>query len=617
MKGNTALNPIKNKTIRLNDKVGALIDNITDNWLLSIKETNPAILSMFKDSDHNPLRVLLPWSGEFAGKYLTNAIQIYSMTRDKRLFDYIESFIAEMLSYQKEDGYMGPWAKPCRLTGMGPDQSYVFDRDSTPAGTQTWDAWAHYHTMYALILWYNITMDKKVLKALIKIGDLFCSLFFGENGHRLHDIGDQDMNLSPFHSFVLLYDLTGDKKYLDFARGVEKDFEKPPAGDYIRCALNGIEFFQTPKPRWESLHAIQGIAEMYLATGEENYKKAFEQIWWSILKTDVHNTGGFSTYEQAMGTPYGYGPIETCCVIAHMATSVDMLRLSGNSVAADALEIATYNTSLGSFSPTGRWSTYNTPMEGYKRANYHEIGFQCRPGSPDLNCCSVNAPRAFSMITDWGYMTDATGALCIHYYGQGEACLGTDEGDIKVTQNTGYPYDGKVLITISGLKGVQKTIKLRIPFWSENTLVSINGEPAQKAGAASYFEISRLWNEADSIELTMDMSLHFWAGEMDFEGKCSIYRGPILMCFDPYYNFDIDFNSRPSFDAKTLKLAEIDTESTPGALFKFNSSDGKEVTLCDLYTAGVTGNPYTTWHEAGNVKKTEFSQKNLTRSAKV
>lgn len=41
-----------------------------------------------------------------------------------------------------------------------------------------------------------------------------------------------------------------------------------PVGDYYRTGLAGQEFYRTPRPRWESLHAIQGLVELYRITGD-------------------------------------------------------------------------------------------------------------------------------------------------------------------------------------------------------------------------------------------------------------------------------------------------------------------------------------------------------------
>ena len=163
-----------------------------------------------------------------------------------------------------------------------------------------------------------------------KAAALFIEKFFNPatGNKRLVSIGSSEMNLAPIHVFVLLYHLTGKQEDLDFALEIETDIADEQAGNYIEHALNGLEYYQCPKPRWESIHVILGILELYRATGKDYYRQVVEQIFWSILKTDVHNTGAFSTAEQAVGTPFKKGPIETCCVIAYDALGVDIFRLT-------------------------------------------------------------------------------------------------------------------------------------------------------------------------------------------------------------------------------------------------------------------------------------------------
>ncbi len=65
-----------------------LAERVTDNWLLGLRETNPAILDMFKYDDDSEIREKLSWSGEFPGKYLTSCCMIYRITHDKKLLVY-------------------------------------------------------------------------------------------------------------------------------------------------------------------------------------------------------------------------------------------------------------------------------------------------------------------------------------------------------------------------------------------------------------------------------------------------------------------------------------------------------------------------------------------------
>jgi hypothetical protein len=63
---------------------------ITEQWLLVAPKANPAMLEMFRDRDSSPLRDLLPWAGEFAGKYLTGAVQVLRVTGDVRLKTWLK-----------------------------------------------------------------------------------------------------------------------------------------------------------------------------------------------------------------------------------------------------------------------------------------------------------------------------------------------------------------------------------------------------------------------------------------------------------------------------------------------------------------------------------------------
>ena len=448
---------------RFGDVLQDYLDGVSRQWLLVAPRANPAMLEMFLDRDRLPRRNMVPWAGEFAGKYLTSAVQILRLTGDAELRDHVRRFVKHLVALQAEDGYLGPWPTRFRLRGKAPN---VMNKRGT------WDAWGHYHVMLGLLLWYEDTGDRKALGCVRRIGDLICRKFLGHKRTRLVDTGSTDKNLSVIHSLCLLYQVVPETKYLDMALQILDEFEAKQdgehlAGDYLQTALLGKEFYQTPFPRWESLHAILGMLELYRITGNEDCRKAFEHIWWSIAKLDRHNNGGFSSGEKAQGNPYHKGAIETCCTIAWIAMSVEMLRLTGNSVVADELELSTLNSVLGFHSVTGRWVTYNTPMDGVRKASAHDIVFQSREGSPELNCCSVNGPRGIGMVDDWALMADSEG-LILNWYGPSEMRTILPDGkDVTIAQETEYPRKGRVLIRIDPDRASTFRLKLRIPYWSE------------------------------------------------------------------------------------------------------------------------------------------------------
>ena len=590
------------------------LTGVTEQWLKAAPSANPAMLEIFRDRDRQPLRDLVPWAGEFAGKYLTSAVQILRLTQDVTLKTFIRNFVNQLVQLQDTDGYLGPWPQESRLTGEAPNVG--------GKGGNTWDAWGHYHAMLGLMLWHEESGDRKALGSAVKIADLICQRFLGNTHNRLVDTGSTEMNLAVIHTLCLLYRKTKTERYLDMALEIVDQFaaegpDGPLAGDYLRSSLTGKEFYETPKPRWESLHPIMGMAELYWITGEDRYRTAFEQIWWSIVKLDRHNNGGFSSGEKAQGNPYHQGAIETCCTIAWIAASVEMLRLTANSIIADEIELSTLNSVTGLHSHTGRWVTYNTPMDGVRRASAHDIVFQAREGSPELNCCSVNGPRGLGMVSDWALMR-CRGGLVLNWYGPSTMKVRLSSGiTVELTQKTEYPRTGKITLNVSPSRSAQLALKLRIPYWSAKTSVKLNGERVKSVSPATYLVLDREWKVGDQVELELDMSPHYWVGEKEYEGKASIYRGPILMTYDRQLN-TMDPDEIPVLNATAMKGRLISNkDSLPTVVrMEYTAPDGRKLQLCDFGSAGEGGSPYHSWLRVEQIKKTHFALDNPLRSGR-
>ncbi|MFH1740125.1 MAG: beta-L-arabinofuranosidase domain-containing protein, partial [bacterium] len=417
--------------------MGERISANLENWLLTAPNANPGMIEMFRMRDRKPVPSLVDWAGEFVGKYLISAIQARRMTDDPRLDSLLNRVIAEFISTQADDGYLGPFPKEERLL-------------------RHWDLWGHYHCMLALLMWYDETGDTAAQDCAVRAADLICKTYL-DTDRRIRDMGAHEMNMAVIHVLGRLYRMTGNERYLGMMRKIEKEWEE--AGDYFRMGLQGVDFYRTPRPRWESLHDIQGLVELYRITGHEDYRTAFQNIWRSIARFDRHNTGGFSTFERAIGNPYTPGAIETCCTIAWVALTVDMLQLTGDCIVADELEWSTWNSVLGSQHPSGRWCTYDTPMDGQRLASAHSIVFQSRAGTPELNCCSVNAPRGLGMLSEWAFLTDDEG-LVVNYYGPLVADLTLrDNFKVHIAEETNYPANGHIAINISPQKPAEFAVK--------------------------------------------------------------------------------------------------------------------------------------------------------------
>lgn len=565
----------------LNGVMGQRMQANTEQWLLTAPYANPGMLEMYarRNDKH---QIIMKWYGEFTGKYLTSAALAYSMTRDERLRDVIEYVVSELAKVQDEDGYLGVWPDDSKLTGIAPG-----------GHGKTWDAWSHYHNMLGLYYCYHLLGNEQAKDVLLKAADCLYNHFYVNKN--LIDEDKDGTDAAIGHIFALLYQMTKDDRHLQMVCHTLATFETEQGGDYYRAGLANTPFYQMKRRRWECLHAIETIREYARISGGESYEKSFANIWKSIQQFDRHNTGGFSSGEAACGNPYDTRAIETCCTIAWMALSVDMLEMTRDSRIADELELSTWNGFLGAQHPSGRFFTYNTPMLGDKKASADDIVFQAIAGSSELNCCSVNAPRGFGMISQWGMYVDDK-VLTVNYYGASETTLRTPSGkSVVVSQTGGYPFDGGIALKIKS-KDVE-TLRLRIPAWSKSTKVMRNGKDIGAVKCGEYLELSNV-KGTEEICINFDMTPHFWHGERNLAGHVSVYAGPILLTLDQRFDA-AGYKSNTPMDVASIKLERVASSNTlfpqPYLLVKATDKSGNVLTLCDFASAGQTGTLYTTW----------------------
>ena len=193
-------------------------------------------------------------------------------------------------------------------------------------------------------------------------------------------------------------------------------------------------------------------------------------------------------------------------------------------------------------------------------------------------------------------MADDRGAA-LSYYGPCRLDFSLNDGSrVVIEQETNYPADGEIAIELSLAAPKTFDLRLRIPAWSADTTVTVNGTVADGVEPGTYLSLDREWRDGDTIQLSLDMTPRYWAGELGRAGRAAIYAGPVLLTFDQKYN-SMDTHEIPAIDVSALDLAPAAVEARfkPIVAKSLSASDGAELILVDFASAGAHGTHYAAW----------------------
>ncbi len=483
--------------------------------------------------------------GKFQSKYPFDDSDVFKIIEgagyslqtfpDPALETYLDTLIYYIGLAQEDDGYIYTYR-----TIMG-DDSHPW------IGTKRWEK-THIlsHELYnighmyeAAVAHYQATGKRTFLDIAIKSADLVARDFgWGkiENypGHQEIEIG-----------LVKLYRVTGNRKYLDLAK-----FFLDVRGD-------GEEYCQAHKKVTEQTvavgHAVRaaymytGMADVATLTNDQGYVNAIDKIWQDIVYKKLYLTGGIGATggNEGFGEPYNLPNMaaycETCASVANVLWNYRMFLLHGNAKYYDILERTLYNGLLSGVSLTGDRFFYPNPLESSGQHQRQEW-FGCA-------CCPSNLCRFIPSVPGYVY-TKTRDRLYVNLYMDNTAQIEMDGQTVKVTQQTGYPWDGKVELTITPDQPLKFKFCLRVPGWAQNEAVpgdlyyylnnneneivlKINGKEKKYSPEEGYLIISRKWEKGDIVELYMPMPVRKVKAHKNVEAdrdKVAIQKGPIVFC---------------------------------------------------------------------------------------
>lgn len=504
-------------------------------------------------------------------KTLEAIISVYALTKDKRLYNELEQIIKVIAKAQRSDGYI--------------HTRTIIKHRNNPGSVKEFEDRMHFetynmgHLMTAACLHYRVTGQTNFLNIARKATDFLVA--YHENA-----TAEQARNaICPSHymGVVEMYRTTGNKKYLDLAQKMI---------DIRGLIDNGTDHNQDRIPfrqqREAVGHAVRanylyaGVADLYMETGEDSLMMALDIIWNDVVEKKLYITGAcgalydgvspFGTFDhsnmqlvhQAYGVAYQLPNIaaynETCANIGNVLWNYRMLLATGDTRYGDILELTLYNSVLSGTDLSGTKFCYTNPL----RVD-HTLPFELRWKKEReeyiaySNCCPPNVVRTVAETHNYAYALTKTG-IVVNLYGSNILKTKLTDGSMLVLrQETNYPWDGSIKLTIDSASKKPFDIGLRIPGWTnQEATITINGKPEDiDVIKGHYTTINRKWIKGDVIELILPMEAKLMVANRLVEAtrnQVAVKRGPIVYCLE-----SVDMEDQSIFDV----ILPVDVKFNP------------------------------------------------------
>ena len=500
-----------------------------------------------------PVKGVMPFDDSDVYKVIEGAAYSMTVTPDPKLDAYVDSIIDIIQTGQEADGYL--------TTYKTIDSTFSPATWCPAAGKWKNEICSHElynvgHLYEAAVAHYRATGKTNLLDIATKNADLLLKVFGeGKNpgvpGHQIVETG-----------LIKLYQVTHKEDYLKLARHF-----LDARGDSTRRVLYGA-YNQDHKPVTQQDEAVgHAVRATYMYAGmtdiaaldkDEAYTRAVDQIWDNIVNKKLYLIGGIGSRHEgeAFGLNYELPNLtaynETCAAIANVYWNYRMFLLHGDSKYIDVLERSLYNGVISGVGLDGKTFFYPNPMECDMHFKFNNGGQLTRAPWFDCSCCPTNLCRFMPSIPGYIYASNKD-KLYVNLFVSSASTIQMDKSRaVAISQETQYPWDGKISISVSPDKESQFALYLRMPGWAQDQVtpgdlysfvtpetdsisISVNGEKVKYSKEKGYAVIDRRWEKGDKVGYTLPMSIRrVKANEQvaDDKGKVAIERGPLVYCLE-------------------------------------------------------------------------------------
>ena len=453
-------------------------------------------------------------SGHSLGHWLSAMSTMYAATGDRAVKEKLDYAVGKLQEYQQKDGtgYIGGVNKTKLVNDLkaGNVSAGAFELNGY------WVPWYSFHKIYqGLIDAYTYAGNETALEVVKGFADWaidVTSNLTDEKFAKMLECEYGGMN----DSLAQLYEITGEKKYLDLAvKFSQKAVLEPLANDID--SLEGMHAnTQIPK--------VIGAAELYEQDAERtDYAEAAKFFYNTVVNHRSYVIGGNSNREhfgsltdEVLGTQ----TLETCNTHNMLKLTEHLYSWNHKAEYMDYYEKALFNHILASQDPeTGEKTYFMATNQGHFKVYsdaLHGNSFWCCVGS------GMENPGRYTRNI---YYKDGDNFYVNQFI---SSRVTWKEKELTISQKTNFPYEDTTVITVDNGSADAK-MKIRIPSWvSGAATVKVNDEEPVNVTNKGYYTLERTWQAGDTVTVTMPMALHTYTARDD-EHKVAFMYGPVAL----------------------------------------------------------------------------------------
>jgi DUF1680 family protein len=531
-------------------------------------------------------------------KVIEGASYTLSVHPDPKLDAYVDGLIAKIAAAQEKDGYL------YTTRSIDPEHPHPW------AGTKRWelekvDSHELYnlgHLYEAAAAHYQATGKRNLLDIALKSAALLEQTFGPGKasiwpGHQITEMG-----------LAKLYRVSGHQGYLDLAkfmldvRGPDADGRRQPT--YNQAHTKVVEQTEAVGHAVRATYMYSGMADVAALTGDMGYVNAIDKIWENVAGKKLYITGGIGAtaageafggnYELPNMTAYN----ETCAAVGNDYWNHRLFLLHADARYIDVMERTLYNGLISGVALDGKSFFYPNPLESN--------GQHARSEWFGVACCPGNITRFLASVPGYVYAQRGD-QLYVNLYVASSGDVQMDNGSkVRLTQDTRYPWESSVKMTVNPDKPGKLTLNVRIPGWARNepvpsdlyrfadrvtetASVKVNGKAVPMQLNKGYVAIDRTWKAGDTVELNLPMPVRRVVanGEVAGDrGRVALQRGPLV--------YTAEWTDNPKGKVRNLMLpdsAKLTASWRPDLLRGVSVIQSRAIAL--------------EMDEAGKVRKTE------------